>query len=331
MLAFLRLIRLPNLLIIALTQYAMRYCIIQPVLKAANETLYTNYPSQIRNPHIMSLQLSNLDFFLLVLSTVMIAAAGYVINDYFDIKIDRVNKPERQIVDREIKRRVAMGAHVVINFIAVGLGAYVAIHIGNWKLAIVQFICAGGLWYYSTTFKQKFLAGNLLIAFFTALVPLAVGLYEIPLLVNKYRVLVEQFEVDFLFVFKMILAFSFFAFLTTLIREILKDMEDVEGDREYGCSTLPIVWGIGRSKFAVAFLIIVTVACLGYIQSIMLANNDSVSFWYISGAVQLPLLILLAVVLRGKEPKHFRPAQIFTKVIMLTGIFYSGLVYYYSL
>ena len=124
--AFLRLIRVQNLLIIALTQYLMRYCIVEPIAQL------------IGNGGVVDvvLQLSNLDFFLLSLSTVMVAAAGNIINDYFDLRIDRVNKPEKIIVGRYIKRRVAMGAHLVINGIGLVLGAYVAFKAGHWELIL---------------------------------------------------------------------------------------------------------------------------------------------------------------------------------------------------
>src|ERR1700747_2647931 len=150
MFAFLKLIRLQNLLVIAFTQYMMRWCLIYPILKTRG----------------FELQFSNFHFFLLSLSTVMIAAAGYIINDYFDVRIDKVNKPEHLVIDKGVKRRVAMGAHMVINVIAILIGFYISHIIGNWKLGFIFFICALGLWLYSTSFKRQFLIGNIVIATF---------------------------------------------------------------------------------------------------------------------------------------------------------------------
>ena len=141
--AFIKLIRLPNLLIIALTQYAIRFAIMRPILNSLSDDLE------------IKLQLSELDFFLLSLSTVMVAAAGYIINDYFDVKVDRVNRPNSIIVGKYIKRRVCMGAHIVISSIAILLGAYLAFKIGNWKLTLIQVMSVGALWYYSTMFKKQ--------------------------------------------------------------------------------------------------------------------------------------------------------------------------------
>ena len=125
-LAFLRLIRLPNLIIIALTQYAIRYGLIYAVINNMTDT------------GVIKILLSELDFFLLSLTTVLIAAAGYIINDYFDVKIDRVNNPNEVIIGKHIKRRVAMGAHIVINFLAIILAVFVAYRMGMIKLAAVQ-------------------------------------------------------------------------------------------------------------------------------------------------------------------------------------------------
>src|ERR1019366_1291714 len=172
MFAFLKLIRLQNLLIIALTQYMVRWCLIYPILKTRG----------------FELQFSNFHFFLIVLSTVMIAAAGYIINDYFDVRIDKINKPQHLVIDKGVKRRVAMGAHTVINIIAVIISLYVSYSIGVWKLGLIYFICALGLWFYSTTFKRQFLIGNIVIATFTALVPLVVGVYELIPCYIKYLV-----------------------------------------------------------------------------------------------------------------------------------------------
>src|SRR3990172_8984115 len=210
--AFLKLIRLQNLLIIALTQYLMRLCIIRPML-------------QING---FELQFSGFNFFLLVLSTTMIAGAGYIINDYFDTKVDRRNDPSMVIVGKSIKRRVAMISHIIISTIAIAIGFFIAWRVGIIWLGYINAVCAGILWFYSTTYKHRPLLGNMIIAVLAALVPLIVGLYEIPLLNKEYS------GTNFNHIFVWIAGFSFFAFLTTLIREIIKDLEDIEGDSDCG-------------------------------------------------------------------------------------------------
>ncbi|MFL5762834.1 MAG: geranylgeranylglycerol-phosphate geranylgeranyltransferase [Bacteroidia bacterium] len=306
MIAFLRLIRVQNLLIIAFTQYVVRWFLVFPLIQV-NSTYY-------------ELQLSNLQFFLLVLSTVMIAAAGYIINDYFDVRIDKVNKPERLVIDKGIKRRVAIGAHTVINFLAILIAFYVSWSIGFWRLTLVHFICAGGLWFYSTTFKRQFLVGNIVIALFTSLVPLIVVVYE--LLPAYRRYLPIQEDLSFHSVWEYVFALSFFAFITTLLREIIKDIEDMEGDREYGCKTMPIVIGVKASKGIAIFITFCTILCLGAIQREFLLIDDIKSFVYFCIALQLPLLFLIFRIRAAQTKKDFRFAGNFSKFIMLMGICY---------
>jgi 4-hydroxybenzoate polyprenyltransferase len=312
MFSFLKLIRIQNLLIIAFTQYMVRFCLILPLLKARS-TYY-------------QLQLTEVQFFLLVLSTVMIAAAGYIINDYFDIKIDKVNKPDQVVIDKGIKRRVAMGAHTVINFIGIIIGLYVSYSIGYWKLAILQFICATGLWFYSTNFKRMFLIGNFVIALFTALVPLVVGIYEL-LLVYKHYFLIDD-SINLTNIWRWVFGLSFFAFITTLLREIIKDMEDYEGDKEYGCYTMPIAIGIKSSKWIVVFLSAATMTCLAYLQYMQYRLNDYLSVGYFVLFLQLPFCFLIYKTLGAMERKQFRLAGNTAKFIMFMGVSYLFVVYY---
>ncbi len=312
MLSFLKLIRIQNLLIIAFTQYMVRFCLILPFLKARST--------------YFELQLSELQFFLLVLSTVMIAAAGYIINDYFDVRIDKVNKPERMVIDKGVKRRVAMGAHTVINIIALLIALYVSYSVGHWKLAVLQFICAAGLWFYSTNFKRMFLIGNVVIALFTALVPLVVGIYELLLIYAHYLPIDETLDVSN--IWRWVLGLSFFAFITTLLREIIKDMEDFEGDFEYGCYTMPIAIGINKSKIIVVVLSLFTIGCLGYLQFLQVQLTDFISVTYFAIALQIPFIFLIYKTIKATDKKQFRIAGNTAKFIMFMGVCYLFIVDY---
>ena len=152
------LVRFPNLLIIAFTQYAMRYLLMEPLL-----------PSET-----FELQFGAFQFALLVFSTMLIAAAGYIINDYFDTRADLINKPSRVVVGVSISRKEAMILHMILNIMGVGIGVYLALHIGLPALSLVFVLSTGLLWFYSTNYKKQFLVGNLIVAFLTALVPLMV-------------------------------------------------------------------------------------------------------------------------------------------------------------
>ncbi len=309
MFAFLKLIRIQNLLIIAFTQYMVRWCLIYPILN--------NYGNDF------TLQLNNFNFFLLVLSTVMIAAAGYIINDYFDVKIDKINKPERLVIDKGVKRRVAMGAHTVISIIAVLIGLYVSWIIGHWKLVFIHFICATGLWFYSTNFKRQFLIGNIIIATFTAIVPLVVGIYDLIPIHKIYP------TVNHLIIWKWVLGVSFFAFITTLLREIIKDIEDYEGDKEFGCKTMPIVIGIKSTKAIAVVIALATIVCLAYLQIGQIHIKDWASFYYFCFALQLPFAFLIYKIIRANTKKQFRFAGNTAKFIMLMGVCYLFVFTYF--
>jgi 4-hydroxybenzoate polyprenyltransferase len=310
MISFFKLIRVQNLLIIAFTQYMVRWCIIYPILKAKG----------------LELQLTDFNFFLLVLSTVMIAAAGYTINDYFDVKMDKVNKPERLVIDKGVKRRVAMVAHTVINVLALIIALDVAHAVGSWKLAFLHFLCATLLWFYSTNFKRQFLIGNIVIAALTALVPLIVGMYELFPFYKAYLNINPL--MSFRIIWLHVLGVSFFAFVTTLIREIIKDIEDYEGDKEYGCNSMPVVMGKNASKIVAIVVAIFTMGCLFYFQIFQWKNNDWPSFYYFTLILQIPFVFLIYKTAIANTPAKYRSAGNIAKLIMLFGVCYLFLFAY---
>jgi 4-hydroxybenzoate polyprenyltransferase len=312
MIAFFKLIRLPNLLIMAFTQYMVRWCLLIPIMKLnAYDLDYS----------LLGVQMSEFDFFLLVLSTVMIGAAGYIINDYFDVRIDGVNRPDTNLVGKQIKRRVAMGAHMTINFIGAGLGIYLSWKYNYFRVGATLFIAVPALlWIYSTNLKRRFLVGNLVIALLSAIVPLIVVLFEIPNIKAAFPEFVSGGYLNLSYVFRITLLIALFAFVITLLREIIKDVEDYEGDMEYGCKTMPIVIGIARTKFVLAAISAMVIAGLGWLQYLQMGAKDWSSFTYFTLLLQLPLLYLGYRVLNAKGKKDWRFCSILVKIIMVAGI-----------
>jgi 4-hydroxybenzoate polyprenyltransferase len=310
------LVRFPNLVIIAATQYAMRYLLMEPLLPSRD----------------FSLQFGDVQFFLLVLSTVFIAAAGYIINDYFDTQTDLINKPQRVVVGVVIGRRMAMILHAMLNILGVGMGIYLGFYIKVPTLSLVFVLATGLLWFYSTSYKRQFLVGNLSVSLLTGLVPLMVVLFEIPLLNMEYGEEMLRHNANFNYMFAWVGGFSFFAFLTTLIRELVKDAEDFEGDSAYGMRTLPIVLGIVWTKVIVSILILFALAVLVYllITHILFSVEpaDYISLVYFILILILPLLGLLVVILRANKKIDYHRASSLTKLIMLGGILYSVVVFY---
>ncbi len=314
--SILRLIRFPNLVIIVATQYAMRYLLMEPLLPSDS----------------FHLQFGDAQFFLLVLSTVFIAAAGYIINDYFDTRADLINKPSRVVIGIQISRREAMTMHALLNIIGIGIGVYLSFYVKIPALSFVFVMATGLLWFYSTNYKRQFLVGNLSVAFLTGLVPLMVVLFEIPMLNREYGAVMLRNNTNFNYMIAWVGGFSFFAFLTTLIREVIKDAEDFKGDRAYGMKTVPIVLGVFWTKLVLVLLIGFTLFMLGYLlfKYILFSVEpaDYISLIYFILFLFGPLIMLIIQVILARDKKGYHRASNLIKLIMLTGILYTVLVFY---
>ena len=314
--AVFRLLRVPNLLIIAFTQYAMRYLIMEPLLPSSS----------------FELQFGDLQFALLVVSTMLIAAGGYIINDYFDTQADLINKPSRVVVGVSIHRREAMILHAVMNILGIGIGVYLSFYIDLPALSMVFLIATGLLWFYSTNYKRQFLVGNLAVSLLTGLVPLMVILFEIPLLNREYGEVMLRNNASFGYLIAWVGAFSFFAFVTTLIREVIKDAEDFEGDNAYGMKTIPIVLGTAWTKVSLVVLIAGTLGALLYLllKYIVFSVDpmDYISLAYFAVLLALPMTVLIIQVLSARSKKAYSRASLLIKLVMLSGILYSVVVFY---
>lgn len=309
-LIFMRLIRFPNLIIIAVTQYFIRWFILKPLLSVSG----------------FNVQMNSLQFSMLVLSTVLIAAAGYIINDYFDRKTDLINRPGHVIVGRLINRRYAMAFHIIFTTLGVLAGIYVAYSIHRLSLSIIFFFTSTILWFYSTTYKRQVLIGNIIISLLVGLVPMMVLLFEFPLLVNRYQLHILASGISFNYLIFWVGSYSIFAFVVTLIREIIKDIEDYEGDYIFGRQTIPIAWGVKTAKWIVIALIIIMIAPIIYLLINHLA--DKISFVYIVIFIIVPLIMLAFGVNWASTKKQYHTLSQAAKLIMLAGLIYCPLVNY---
>lgn len=306
MLALIRLIRLKNLIIIALFQSLIRYGLILPIL-----THYGYDPT-----------LSHFRFALLVFASTILAASGYVINDYFDIKIDRLNRPDKMVIDNGFKRREAMFFHVILTFCGVFVGLFLSYVTRKESWAFMFLLIPVFLWYYSTTFKKQGFIGNLVVSGLTALVAIVVVSLEFGSLERIYGSTIINSEACSTAWF-WTLGFAFFAFITTLIREVVKDMEDLYGDEFGGCRTLPIEIGIKYSKIFVLLLIIFSILSIWCIFFyIDMIKNDTLSFWYILVLVTIPLIASVYLLFKATTPKSYHILSSYYKIVMLLGILY---------
>ncbi len=270
---FFKLVRPLNLLILVLTQYTLKIFLIDE-----NVQFWFN--------------LGDHRLFLLSLMTTLIAAAGYIINDYYDIKIDTVNKPQEVVVGKILKRRVALGSHFGLNIFALFIAAYLGI-----KVFAIAISSAFLLWFYSNHLKRLPLLGNVTVAYLTAMAVVVIAVYFPH---NQPAVYM----------------FAMFAFFISLIREIIKDMEDVRGDAYFGCRTLPIVWGIRKTKQVVYTFFFIF--CIIILSTYISFPNQFALYLYL--VVLPPLLWFFIRLMRADTRKDFRFLSNLCKAIMVLGI-----------
>ena len=298
--AFLKLIRWPNLFFIALTQTLFYYFVFEKLLLA---------PSLRPVSHLL--------LYLLIAASVLIAAAGYIINDYFDLQIDTINKPDKVVVDKIIKRRWTIVWHWLLSGIGLLLSFYVSRQIGNWVIVIANIFCVLLLWFYSTTFKKKLLSGNIIIAALTAWVVVVIYFFCGASFDIWARSNNNFNEPKF---FKLTILYAGFAFIVSLIREVIKDLEDREGDALYRCRTMPIVWGVPATKVFTAVWLVVAIAALSIVQ---LYAWQSGWWWIVLYSVLLtilPLVLILKKLYAAATPAEYHQLSTGVKIVMLTGI-----------
>jgi 4-hydroxybenzoate polyprenyltransferase len=303
-LAYLRLVRPINLLIIAFTLYMMRLCIILP--------LWGFYHHDIG--------LNESTYALFTLSFLLMAAGGYIINDYYDIEIDIINKPQKLIIGHIILPSNALRAYWVISILGLITGSYSCLKAEVPGLSFIFLFYFAGLFIYSYVLKSTFLLGNIIVSICLGLVPLA-GIYIQTQYIINHSGPVDPSEINMLCYFAW--GVAFFAFLSSLTREIVKDIEDIEGDAKAGCKTLPVTIGIKASKSVVQLLSFVMIPLLGLYQYNYCHTPEMpFSSIYIALLIQLPILVVIIKVRTASLPKDFKGVSNWLKFIMFTGISY---------
>lgn len=275
--AFLKIIRPINLLIVAFAQLMTAYFLV--------ETTQEGVPV-LMDPNL----------YLLILSTVLLAGSGYMINDYYDVKIDYINKPNEVVIGKNIKRRTVMFLHSLMNITGILMGCLLSLKVGA-----IHFLAAFLLWFYSNSLKRLPFVGNFTVAFLTGLAIYMVGFYyqAAQLLVGTYAI---------------------FAFFINLIREIIKDIEDRNGDRKHGSQTLPIVLGFRATKniiFLIAGLFVISIALVTF------KLHNELLFYYFGGLSILFFLFMYKIYMADRKA-HFTQLSFLSKLLMLTGILSMG-------
>ena len=290
--AFLKLLRWPNLIFIVLTQLLFYFCIYLPLYESPQTSL----------------------LIWLMIGSVCIAGAGYIINDYFDLNIDKINKPQKNVLNTIINRRWAIVWHLVFSTIGIFATA-MAVGLGKWYLILANIFCVLLLWFYSTSLKRELLIGNFAISLLAA--------WTVLILFFSQVSFTEAFSTtnnNTLKFFRLAFLYGGFAFIISLIREAIKDIEDREGDAQYGCRTLPIYAGLRTTKIYISIWIVVLVAALVILQLYILQFSWFFAVLYCIVLIIAPLVYLLMQLRKANTVKDFSRLSGLTKAIMLSGI-----------
>lgn len=320
---FLQLLRPVNLVIIALTMYSVRFFYFT---LGSISTLPIGNPARER-----------VDFFLLVLSTVLIAAAGNIINDYFDVRADRINRPERLIITKHVKRRWAIITHWLFNFVAFSIAIYLSARYRTFWYVFIHLLTINSLWFYSMYFKRRPFIGNFIIAGLTALVPILCGIHfhlqtgfpesgdgsvVLPV-VSSVNDSIAIWKLRLLADGRFVFLLAYFAFTLNLSREIIKDMQDMEGDKLLYARTLPIVLGIRKSAWIATAVL--ALAPVFFIALFLLHVQQDYSLHLLA---LLPLALsgllnLISALILLRNPtniQRLKQADLVLKISMLLGI-----------
>ncbi|WP_283635554.1 geranylgeranylglycerol-phosphate geranylgeranyltransferase [Aquaticitalea lipolytica] len=299
----LNLIRWKNLLMIAFVQLLIKYALFKPF----NVDITLNW----------------FGFLLLILSTLCIAAAGNIINDIQDVDTDIVNRPEKVIIGKKVTEKTAYNLFIILNVIGVGLGFYLSNLVGRSGFFAIFVIISALLYIYATYLKQTLLVGNIVISVLVAMSVLIVGLFELLPVVNT------QNQATQLTFFKILLDYALFAFIINLVREVAKDIEDIDGDYKAGMNTLPIAIGRERAtKVLFALTLLPLFGVVYYMLTYLYKQQIAVGYFLLF--LVAPLLYITIKSFSAKTKKDVRHISTILKIVMFLGML-SLLLYVFIL
>ena len=263
--------------------------------------------------------MDNAIFALLVVSTVLIAAGGYIINDYFDLRADRINKPDKIYISKVFHRRRAIIFHSALNVFGTIGGFYVAYKSGSLRMGFIFPMAAMLLWLYSVKYKRLVMWGNISVAFLSALVILLVWLFEFLALRSQPDAFVTL-SGNMKFITILVSSYAVFAFLVSLIRELLKDAEDIEGDEKAAYHTFPVVHGLASTRMLGVFLSIVILVLLLFAFWGLFRIALIIPAIYLLVMLVLPMIFISFRIIKAREKRDFSQLSSLLKLIMLVGV-----------
>ncbi len=252
---------------------------------------------------------------LLILATVLIAAGGYVINDIFDQETDAENKPNKVIIGKSISESKAYIIYASLTITGVACGFILANSVEHPNFAVVFVLIATLLYFYTSTLKQIALVGNIVVALLLAFSVIIIGMFDI--FPNTFDMNRQQMTLAF----SILLDYAKFAFIINLVREIIKDIQDIKGDNSQGMRTLPIIIGIPKTKiFSFILLLLPSLYLLYYSKTYLFENNLFYGLAYILSLVVAPMIMCLVQIWIAKDNNDYKKISMFLKWIIFFGI-----------
>lgn len=290
---FLNLVRWKNLLMIVLVQLLIKYAFLESFG--------------------FSFGLTTLQISTLILATICIAAAGNVINDIYDVETDFVNKPDKLIIGKSISEKTGYNLFIVLNVAGVGLGYYLSQSVGKSAFFSIFVIISALLYVYASYLKQTLLIGNIIISLLVALSIVVVGIFEL------LPVITPENRQTLFTLFKIILDYALFAFIINLIREIAKDIEDIDGDYKAGMRTLPIVIGRERAGNILFVLTLIPLFAVAFYTINSLYKNQIAVIYFLMFIIA-PLLYISIKSFSAKTKKDYHHISSLLKLVMFFGM-----------
>lgn len=295
---FLKLVRWPNLLMILFTQILVKYFLFEPF---GIDTV-----------------LNHLDFALLVISMICLAAAGNIINDIHDTAADKINKPHKLIIGTKITENTAWNWFITLNVIGVGLGFYLSNIVGRPSFAALFILPSAFLYFYATQIKGTVLVGNLVVSVMVAMIIVMVGIFDLVPAITSQNLRTQKV------IFLILIDYGIFAFLVNFLREMVKDQEDIKGDYNAGYHTLPVLLGRKRTNMIIFATTLLPLAGVFYYIYMYLYESQP-AMLYVLMLVMAPLLYFLVKVTGAETKKDYHHLSIVLKIILAAGLFSIGL------